>query len=144
VKHWILILALINIFSLFIFLGCGKNSSPDTSVINISPTEVKSMIDEGEQIILIDVRTSPEYVGELGHIPGTILRPLQEIDRWVAELNGKEEEKIVLVCRSGNRSGVAGKYLVKKGFKKVYNMSGGMKAWNKLGFSIEKEAVEVQ
>ncbi len=101
------------------------------------------MIDGGEQIILIDVRTSPEYTGELGHISGTILRPLQEIDQWVTELNGKEDEKIVLVCRSGNRSGVAAKYLIKKGFKKVYNMSGGMKAWNKLGFLVEKEAAEV-
>ena len=143
-KQWFFILVIITASVLLIFWGINKKSSGAVSFINISPTEVKAMLDEGEPIILIDVRSPAEFVGELGHIPGSMLRPLPEIDQWVTELNGKYEEKIVLVCRSGNRSGVSAKYLTKNGFKKVYNMSGGMKAWNKMGFPVEKETVEVQ
>jgi rhodanese-related sulfurtransferase len=41
-----------------------------------------------------------------------------------------KNEKYILVCRSGNRSATASKLLIEKGFKEIYNLSGGMNGWS--------------
>lgn len=123
-------------FLLLVFLvSCGNSGTP--GVHTIQPTDVKKMIDNKENVLIIDVRTPPEYIGPLGHIPGSQLKPLQSIEQWMPEISDKKDHKIILVCRSGNRSGVAAKYLAKHGFKDVYNMVGGMKAWNEKHFPVE-------
>ena len=110
--------------------------SDNTSLV--SPSEVYRMLEAGENILVVDVRTEGEYTGELGHIETAILRPLQEIDHWKDELNQADYDKIIMVCRSGNRSGVASQVFINDGFQNVYNMSGGMREWNKLGLPVVK------
>jgi rhodanese-related sulfurtransferase len=77
---------------------------------------------------LIDVREPHEFRGELGHIPGAELVPLatvsQASERW------SKEEELVLVCRSGARSGRAAAELARLGFCRVMNMVGGMLAYS--------------
>jgi len=121
--------------------GCAQNSPTDYKTI--TPAEVSQMMRENSKVIVIDVRTPGEYVGELGHISGTVLHPLQEIDTWVSQYENQKNQEIIMVCRSGNRSGVAAKYFSEKGFTNVYNMAGGMKAWNKDGLPIEKDTAEL-
>jgi rhodanese-related sulfurtransferase len=127
---------------LFIFLiflvGCSQSqSNQDTR--SLSPTQVKHLIDNAANIVIIDVRTPQEYDGELGHIEGAILRPVQEIDQWTPEFEKNKNQEIIMVCRTGNRSGYATKYFHDKGFKNVYNMTGGMKAWNKDGLPVTRQ-----
>ena len=126
--------------SIFIFIFTHSSYSQD--VPEISPVQVKQLLDEKENIILIDVRTSDEFTGGLGHIPGALLRPLQEIEEWHAEFSEKKENRIVMVCRSGNRSRVATKYFQDRDYENIKNMSGGMRAWNKLSFPTEKSPAE--
>jgi rhodanese-related sulfurtransferase len=104
----------------------------------VSPSDVYRMLENGENILVVDVRTEGEYTGELGHIESAILRPLQEIDNWKNELNQNNYDKIIMVCRSGNRSGVASQAFLKESFENVYNMSGGMREWNKQGLPVVK------
>ncbi|MFK8019782.1 MAG: rhodanese-like domain-containing protein [Pseudomonadales bacterium] len=81
--------------------------------------------------VLLDVRTSEEYDGELGHIDGSLLIPLKELANRVSELEQHKDKNIVVVCRSGVRSTTAAAILTGLGFEKVSNLQGGMLAWNK-------------
>lgn len=110
--------------------GCwGKSPSKDTvveqTVITIS--EVRERMVNAKPIIL-DVRTPQEYVGPLGHVEGSILIPLQELEMRLEELNQYKSEEIIVICRSGNRSGKATALLRNKGFNAL-NMLGGMLKW---------------
>lgn len=75
-----------------------------------------------ENMILVDVRTPEEY--SAGHIKGAINIPLQSFDGDLSKIEDYKEKTIILYCRSGNRSGQAGEFLVKNGFKDVYNADG--------------------
>lgn len=77
---------------------------------------------------LVDVREPHEYTGELGHIEGAELVPLATV-LDAAESWDKETE-IVLICRSGGRSGRAAGALAQRGFSRLSNMVGGMIRWN--------------
>jgi rhodanese-related sulfurtransferase len=77
---------------------------------------------------IVDVREPDEYVGELGHLEGAELVPLAAVEQKAADWDKAQE--IVLVCRSGGRSGRAAAALARMGFQKVVNMAGGMLAVN--------------
>lgn len=87
---------------------------------------------------LLDVREPHEYDAELGHIAGSELVPLAMVDAAAARWN--PDAPVVVVCRSGGRSGRAALTLVQKGFRKVVSMRGGMLAWNALRLPIERAA----
>jgi len=85
---------------------------------------------------LIDVRSPEEFSGELGHIKGSKSIPLGENFEKALDYYSKDQ-KIVFICRSGNRSGKATAFAISRGFKRVYNLNGGMLLWNKLNLEIE-------
>jgi len=89
-----------------------------------------------EDAHIVDVREPHEFSGELGHIPGADLVPLATIP--VAARKWDPTEAIVVVCRSGGRSGNAARQLVQMGFQKVINLRGGMMAWNAAGRPVER------
>jgi rhodanese-related sulfurtransferase len=88
------------------------------------------------KVRIVDVREPHEYVGELGHIPGSNLVPLQTVEtearRW------DSESEIILVCRSGARSARATAILMSMGFTNVINMAGGMIAYNAAKLPVER------
>jgi rhodanese-related sulfurtransferase len=110
-----LILLLVAVF----LTGCSGGTYK-----NITADEAKDLIDEGK-VVVIDVRTPEEY--NSGHIPEAELVPLQVIDGMSSELI--KDKSYLIVCRSGNRSQQASEILAEKGFKDIYNMSGGMNSW---------------
>ncbi|WP_226642484.1 rhodanese-like domain-containing protein [Mesobacillus subterraneus] len=111
------------IFAAFMFIllitGCSGGSYTDVTV-----DEAKELIDSGE-VKVLDVRTPDEFAA--GHIPGSKLVPLQVIESMLSELD--QDQKYLVVCRSGNRSTQASGILVENGFKNIYNMTGGMNEW---------------
>lgn len=124
------------LFLLFIFFCAATDQSGEKLDSEVTPAEVKAYLDSGKVILIIDVRTMSEYVDSLGHIPGAILRPVQEIKSWISEFDSLKNEEVVIVCRSGKRSGFATNYLLDNGFRKVFNMTGGMLAWKNLGYPV--------
>jgi len=94
---------------------------------NISVDELKSRMDAGEKINLIDVREPFENADF--NIGGRLV-PLGKIQSMqVDEIEDLKEEEVILYCRSGNRSGQACMFLETMGFTNTKNLSGGMLAW---------------
>ncbi len=86
---------------------------------------------------LIDVRRADEFVGELGHIKGSVLSILGPELISFLECENKNQH-LIFICRSGARSAQATQYSLQIGFTSVINMSGGMLRWNELKFPILK------
>ena len=93
----------------------------------ISMHEFQDKILDNKTVVL-DVRTEEEYYGPLGHINGSILIPINELEDRLIELNDYKENTIYVVCRSGNRSGFGKDILNENNFTAV-NVDGGMLAW---------------
>ena len=94
---------------------------------NISVEELKSRMDAGEKLYLLDVR-QPEETAEFNI--GGIAFPLGKIQSMQTEdIENLKDEELICYCRSGNRSGMAALVLEQIGFKNVKNLTGGMLAW---------------
>ncbi len=93
----------------------------------ITVTELKQKMDNGEDIELIDVRQPDEY--EFAKIEGAKLIPLGEIMKRMDEIDDTKE--VIIQCKSGGRSGRAIQAMQSAGFKgELKNLKGGITAWS--------------
>lgn len=83
------------------------------------------------EVDLVDVRSRAEFDGELGHLEGARLVPLDELRARLDELRGARP--VVLICQTGKRSAMAATLLRKAGQQRVANLAGGMARWRRLG-----------
>jgi rhodanese-related sulfurtransferase len=93
---------------------------------DITVQELKTRLDNGEKITIIDVREPYEY--EEFNIGGQLI-PLGELPSRLDELDALKNTEIVVHCRSGVRSGHANTFLTQHGFTNVRNMLGGVLDW---------------
>ena len=84
--------------------------------------------------LVLDVREENEY--KPGHMLNAKLIPLGKLKERIGELEKYKEQPIVVVCRSGNRSGTACAMLGKQGFSQAYNLAGGVMAWQKANLPV--------
>ncbi len=107
--------------------GEAETASPDEPGIyrQLSYEEAKAWMDEDEAVV-VDVRTKEEY--EAGHIPGAILIPNETIEGELPEQLPDTSAKILIYCRSGNRSYQASIKLLELGYDFVYDF-GGINGW---------------
>jgi len=99
--------------------------TPDLHVPEISPRDLKSRLDQGDDLFILDVREPHEF--QICNLNGHLI-PLGELPRRVHELDSSRE--IVAHCRSGKRSAEAVDFLRKAGFRKILNLKGGILAWS--------------
>jgi rhodanese-related sulfurtransferase len=85
---------------------------------------------------VLDVREPDEYKG--GHLLNAHLIPLGKLKERIGELKKYQDKPIVVVCRSGKRSGTACADLAKLGFTQAYNLTGGVMAWQKANLPVQK------
>ena len=85
---------------------------------------------------IVDVRQPSEFADELGHIEGARLVPLATLD--AAAVDWDPARPLVVVCRSGGRSGRAASMLEQRGFTRVASLRGGMLAWNDAGLAVRR------
>ena len=115
-------------------------------ITEISPAELKAMLDAKENIILVDVREASEF--EHGHIDGAhlvprgILEPAADTGypKHYPPLSGAREQKVVVYCATSGRSAMAAAVLQMMGFKNVLNLAGGMTRWEAEGLPQVREA----
>ncbi len=101
----------------------------------VTAEEAVRLIEESSPFIL-DVRTPQEFAA--GHIEGSTLLPVQELFSRMEQLAGNEEEPVLVVCATGNRSTVASHLLMRAGFTRVYNLRYGIKDWARQGHPVIK------
>lgn len=100
-------------------------SSDSPQVEQLQATELKALLDSGEPLHLIDVRTPEER--DLAYIEGSRL-----LDRAYGDyiLGLPKDTRLVFQCHHGIRSQAAAEYCVWQGFTRVYNLVGGIDAWS--------------
>lgn len=125
--------------------ACGSGSGPDVAeevgraveveggtYVNVTPQELDSI--RGEQDVLL-VNVHIPYEGEISGTDKFI--PFDRIGEYVDELPADSDSKIVLYCRSGNMSDTAARALVSLGYTNVWNLDGGMIAWEAAGYPLD-------
>lgn len=94
---------------------------------DITVSELKERIDAGTAPTMIDVREPFEW--DMQHLAGVEKISMGDIPAKLPELEPLKDQEVVLICRSGGRSGRITQFLQQQGFSKARNLIGGMKAW---------------
>ena len=111
-------------------------ASAKSQIVELTVEDFKSMMDEEEMYVLVDVRSKGEF--ESGYIAGAVNIPRGFLEFWINResfWDGEgmyvplKEDKLILSCRSGNRSALAALTLQNMGFENVYSLQGGWTAW---------------
>ena len=90
----------------------------------------------GQDMLILDVRSRDEFMGEQGHIPQSLNIPLPELDTRIDELLPYLDRSIVIVCRLHKRSGKATRILERQGFNDLHVVHEGMTAWGEADFAV--------
>jgi uncharacterized membrane protein YdjX (TVP38/TMEM64 family)/rhodanese-related sulfurtransferase len=106
--------------------------------------ELKRRLEAGEELLVLDVRTADDFIGEQGHLKVARNLPLENLADHLDELGEGPEQTIVIVCRTDRRSAKAAALLARRGFADVHVVRGGMTAWREHGWPIERGSVQTE
>jgi rhodanese-related sulfurtransferase len=106
-----------------------KKSFP---IQNIPPFDAQMLVRDRTDLVVVDVRTEKER--SRAAIPGSIHLEMSEIFRGNYAL--QQDTPVLLYCAVGGRSYAAAKWLRGRGFLEIYNLDGGIEAWQKNGFDV--------
>jgi len=129
--NWELFLAL----TIILFLLARTWYGP-SAVVMVLANEAVQLINH-KNALVVDVRTEKEY--QEGHVMNALHIPLGMLDDRIQELQAYKNHAVVMVCRTGARSGQAATKLKKQGFTNVHNIGGGMLAWERTKLPITTE-----
>ena len=101
----------------------------------VSVQQAVQLINRRDALVL-DVRDASEYAG--GHIPNARHIPMADMEKRVKELEKFKQRPVILICRSGARSGAASAILRKHGFDEAFSLKGGVLSWQQASLPIEK------
>ncbi len=101
---------------------------------DVTAKDAKALMDKNKNIFLLDVRTPQE--NSQGRLPGTVLIPINEIERRIAEV--PKNKTIMVYCAVGSRSKPVAEFLSRNGYKEVYNMTDGIVGWYRNGFPLQR------
>ena len=132
-NHPLLILAFAGTLGALLASEISRRLSGMKAVDPVQATQLSNR----ENAIFLDIRDDGEYGG--GHIPEAIHIPIRQLPDRIGELNKHKDCPVIAYCRSGNRSNGAGSILKKHGFENVYNLSGGIAAWQKASLPLSRK-----
>jgi len=104
----------------------------------IDTEEFRRRFDVEKDLLVLDVRTSEDFVGEQGHIDGAVNIPVEELQQRMAELGDHLEHPVAIVCRTDKRSVKAALLLTEEGFADVHVVRGGMTKWIEAGLPVTR------
>ncbi len=100
---------------------------------SVSPMQATLLLNR-EDAIVIDVREPAEW--SAGHIANARHIVLSQLEKRLAEIEKFKSRSVIVYCASGNRSATACGVLRKAGFEKVFNLAGGISAWNEASLPV--------
>ena len=115
----------------------AEDQPGSTIARDVSVTELKGMLAERPDMLLLDVRTDKEWDG--GHLPGAAFLDFLEDDFTSIALSLPKGQPIALYCAAGGRSEDAMKRLSKAGFTELYNLRGGFYDWEDAGEAVSND-----
>jgi len=122
-------LGILMLIAVILLAGCSsqEKAKEETMTVNkITAEAAKIMIDGGEDLVVLDVRTQEEY--NEGHIENAVLIPDTEISAQAPTVLTDQDQTILVYCRTGRRSAEAAKKLVDIGYTNIYDF-GGIVDW---------------
>lgn len=119
-NHW----ELVGMFAFFVVALFWDNNK--RSGQSVSPAEATIKINS-ENALVLDIRDTKDF--SAGHLANAVNIPYAKLSERLSELEKHKERPIILVCKSGQTVGVAGKMLREKGFNAM-RLSGGMMEWS--------------
>src|SRR3954467_8491260 len=114
--------------------GAELTEEAREQITEVSPKEVKAMLDAKEDVVYLDVREPNEW--NLGRIPGAVHLPRGNLESKVEGMVDRGK-KIVVYCARGNRSALAALTMKQMGYEDVTSMSGGFIGWADAGGPVE-------
>lgn len=106
-----------------------------TGGASVSTPEAVQLINRQDALVL-DVRNVDEF--QKGHIINSRNIPLSQLESRLADIERHRDKPVIVACESGMRSANAAASLRKQGFTQVFNLSGGISAWQQAGLPVEK------
>jgi len=128
VSEAVMRLARVGIESVAGFLLVEDWTFATAQIEQISVAEMNRRLKETDDLQFIDVRRAGEY--ENGHAPQTVNLTLSDLEKLTDNLD--RSRPIYVICQGGYRSSAGTSILERKGFPKIYNVSGGTSAWMEL------------
>ncbi len=117
-----------------VFINEFKQASQNFS--KLTPAGAIQLINN-EDVIMLDVREPAETTA--GKIAKAIQIPVGSVGKRVGELDKHKDKHVIVYCKTGARSGLACRELNKAGFEKVYNLSGGISAWQEAHLPVSRK-----
>lgn len=102
---------------------------------SVNTLEATQLINRQDALVL-DVRNAEEF--QQGHILNARNIPMSQLDARCSDIARYKQKPVIVACESGSRSGAAAAVLRKRGFAQVFNLSGGIAAWQQAGLPVEK------
>jgi len=125
---------IISILSAFLLAACSQGNAQEN--LTVEELNAVDFQEDGKNIVL-DVRTSQEYAE--GRIEGSKNLDVLKTDLFTTSIEKLDKSKTYyVICRSGTRSQKAANQMKEAGFKNVFNITGGMQAWEAANFPVEK------
>ncbi len=131
-NHPVLVPSFIALAGLIVFTEFRNLTS---KFLTVGPTAAIAVINNDDSVLL-DVREQNEISS--GMLNNAIHIPLSAINERISELDKYKSNPVLVYCRSGNRSGSVCRNLSGRGFEKVYNLAGGIMAWEDAHLPISK------
>jgi len=110
------------------------NDARKKKVRECTVEDVKSRLDKGETLLIVDVREESEFARD--HIPGAIHLGKGIIERDIEVKIPQTDKEIILYCGGGFRSALAAENLGRMGYTKVISMDGGIRTWKEKGYPL--------
>ncbi len=107
--------------------GLPGSYTPDPQW-EVTPREVRRLLDHDRDVFFLDVRTSEEHA--IAHVDAATLVPMGDIPGRLQELGEHTERPVVVMCHHGQRSLQVTAFLRQEGFEDVRSMAGGIDAWS--------------
>lgn len=123
-NHQILVMAFAALLSFTLF---NEYRIATRRFPNLSPAMAVKMMNADEDFVVLDVREASETAN--GKITSAIQIPVGSVVKRIGEIDQHKEKPVLVYCRTGARSAIACNHLIKHGFSNVYNLAGGITAW---------------
>lgn len=131
-KNWLLVLAFVASGAMLVWPLVGRRFSGGREIGTLGVTQLINT----KNPLVLDVRETKEFNG--GKLPNAVHVPLSQLGARIGELAKHVSRPVIAYCDRGVRARSSMSILAKAGFKDIYHLQGGFKAWKDAGLPVQK------